>query len=169
MCTLAHYPVFPARICVGISLAVCHFRLYHLELLKRGKCFVVVLVYAHTDSGAFGGTYRAVGIIPVSYTHLDNTLWQISHKQILEDVINKVQENKDKAKVFLTLMEKTYNGEEPSDFINEIRALNFASGETPEALIKVYKWIWGQEDVNYPTGEGRLMSWKEYQEIIAKL
>ena len=63
MCTLAHYPVFPARICVGISLAVCHFRLYHLELLKRGKCFVVVLVYAHTDSGAFGGTYRAVGII----------------------------------------------------------------------------------------------------------
>lgn len=66
-------------------------------------------------------------------------------------------------------MEKTYNGEEPSDFINEIRALNFASGETPEALIKVYKWIWGQEDVNYPTGEGRLMSWKEYQEIIAKL
>ena len=36
-------------------------------------------------------------------------------------------------------MEKTYNGEEPSDFINEIRALNFASGETPEALIKVYK------------------------------
>ena len=87
------------------------------------------------------------------YNPNDNTLWQISHKQILEDVINKVQENKDKAKVFLTLMEKTYNGEEPS----------------PEALIKVYKWIWGQEDVNYPTGEGRLMSWKEYQEIIAKL
>lgn len=47
--------------------------------------------------------------------------------------------------------------------------LNFASGETPEALIKAYKWIWGQEDVNYPTGEGRLMSWKEYQEIIANL
>ena len=47
--------------------------------------------------------------------------------------------------------------------------LNFASGETPEALIKAYKWIWGQEDVNYPIGEGRLMSWKEYQEIIANL
>lgn len=40
------------------------------------------------------------------YNPNDNTLWQISHKQILEDVINKVQENKDKAKVFLTLMEK---------------------------------------------------------------
>lgn len=79
------------------------------------------------------------------YNPNDNTLWQISHKQILEDVINKVQENKDKAKVFLTLMEKTYNGEEPSDFINEIRALKFASGETPEALIKVYKWIWGRK------------------------
>ena len=32
------------------------------------------------------------------YNPNDNTLWQISHKQILEDVINKVQENKDKSK-----------------------------------------------------------------------
>ena len=32
------------------------------------------------------------------------------YKQILEDIINKVQENKDKSKSISTLMEKTYNG-----------------------------------------------------------
>lgn len=99
----------------------------------------------------------------------DNTLWQISHAQILEDVTAKVSENKWEAKKLLELMERTFNGEEPSDFIDEIRRLKFSSGEAPEALIKAYKWIWGQEDVNYPTGEGRLMSWKPYQKIIADL
>ena len=33
-------------------------------------------------------------------------------------------------------------------------------GESPKLLLKVYKCIWGQEDCNYPTGEGRAMSMK---------
>lgn len=103
------------------------------------------------------------------YNPSDDSLWQISHSQILDDITNKVQENKEEAKKFLSLMERTYNGEEPADFIDNIRALHFVSGESPEALIKAYKWIWGQEDINYPNGEGRRMSWKAYQEIIADL
>ena len=103
------------------------------------------------------------------YNPSDDSLWQISHSQILDAITNKVQENKEEAKKFLSLMERTYNGEEPADFIDNIRALHFVSGESPEALIKVYKWIWGQEDINYPNGEGRMMSWKAYQEIIADL
>ena len=103
------------------------------------------------------------------YNPSDDSLWQISHSQILDDITNKVQENKEEAKKFLSLMERTYSGEEPADFIDNIRALHFVSGESPEALIKAYKWIWGQEDINYPNGEGRMMSWKAYQEIIADL
>ena len=61
------------------------------------------------------------------------------------------------------LFEKTYNGEEPNDFIDEIRSLKFSSGESPEALIKTYKWIWGQEDVNYPNKLGRAMSWEGFK------
>jgi hypothetical protein len=61
------------------------------------------------------------------------------------------------------------NGQEPNDFIQEISELNFTTGETPETLIKVYKWIWGQEDVNYPNGEGRLMSWHSFIELREKL
>ena len=69
----------------------------------------------------------------------------------------------------ITLLEKTLNGEEPSDFIEEINNLKFQNGESPESLIKAYKWIWGQEDVNYPNGEGRKMSWKGIEELKNKL
>jgi putative aldouronate transport system substrate-binding protein len=40
--------------------------------------------------------------------------------------------------------------------------------ENPEVLIKAYKWIWGQEDVNYPNGDGRKMSWAPYKELLNK-
>ena len=32
-----------------------------------------------------------------------------------------------------------------------------------------YKWIWGQEDVNYPNGEGRFLSWGAYKELLESL
>ena len=31
-------------------------------------------------------------------------------------------------------------------------------GELPELLLNANKWIWGQEDVNYPTGKGSAKS-----------
>ncbi|MBQ9863718.1 MAG: hypothetical protein IJM33_00100 [Bacteroidales bacterium] len=99
----------------------------------------------------------------------DNTLWQISHQQILEDVKSKCEEDAEKGKAFIALLERTFHGEEPGDFIDEINALSFQSGERPEELIKAYKWIWGQEDVNYPDGEGRNMSWSAYQELLKTL
>jgi len=42
-------------------------------------------------------------------------------------------------------------------------------GEEPETLLKAYKWIWGQEDCNYPNGEGRWMSMKGLIELRAEL
>lgn len=96
----------------------------------------------------------------------DNSLWQISHKQILEDIKNKWEENKEEAYRMLNLLKRTFNGEEPETFINEIRSLSFKNGEKPEALIKAYKWIWGQEDVNYPNGERRSLCWHEYEKLL---
>ncbi|MCQ2303011.1 MAG: hypothetical protein MJZ94_10355 [Bacteroidales bacterium] len=96
-------------------------------------------------------------------------LWQISHKQILDDVIAKCEENPVEGKKLIVLLEKTLNGEEPNDFITEIRNLSFQTGESPEELIKAYKWIWGQEDVNYPSGEGRFLSWGAYKELFESL
>ncbi|MEA3359465.1 MAG: hypothetical protein U9R17_08705 [Thermodesulfobacteriota bacterium] len=57
----------------------------------------------------------------------------------------------------LQAFERVYNGEDPDWVLKEIN-LSAPSGENHEALIKAYKWIWGQEDVNYPTGKGHAMS-----------
>ena len=99
----------------------------------------------------------------------ENTLWQITHKQIFEDIQNKAEEDATQTKQLLSLLERVQNGEDPDDFIDEINALKFNQGELPETLLKVYKWIWGQEDVNYPNGEGRKMSWQSLKELRDKL
>ena len=31
-------------------------------------------------------------------------------------------------------------------------------GIDAETILKAYKWIWGQEDCNYPKGQGRWLS-----------
>lgn len=108
--------------------------------------------------------YRVVSCNPD-----ENGLWQISHKQIFDDIVKKSTEDKEKTIKFINLLERTFKGEEPNDFIDEINNLIFKTGELPETIIKTYKWIWGQEDVNYPNGEGRLMSWKAINELKENL
>ena len=141
------------------------YRGYEVEELSDGRKIVITKPGGKTVYGR----PKKEDFLVFIYDPNNENLWQISHQQILNDIQGKVQENKAEAKKFLLLMERTYNGEESANFINDIRALHFSSGESPEALIKAYKWIWGQEDVNYPNGEGRLMSWKTYQEIISSL
>lgn len=139
------------------------YRGYEVEELSDGRKIVITKPGGKT---IFGRPKKEDFLVFI-FDPTNESLWQISHKQILEDIQSKIKENKVEAKKFLLLMEKAYNGEEPDNYIKDICALNFSSGETPEALIKAYKWIWGQEDVNYPNGEGRLMSWKTYQKIIS--
>ena len=141
------------------------YRGYEVEELPDNRKIVIT----KPGGKSVYGRSRKEDFLVYIYNPCDDSLWQISHEQILADTKNKVQENKEEAKKFLSLMERVYNGEEPADFIDDIRALHFFSGESPEALIKVYKWIWGQEDVNYPTGKGRMMTWEPYQEIIENL
>ena len=103
------------------------------------------------------------------YNPTNSSLWQISHNQIFEDISEKCKENAVKGKDLIKCLERVYNGEEPEDFIAEILALSFQTGEHPEELIKAYKWIWGQEDVNYPNGQGRDMSWQKYKDLLSTL
>lgn len=135
------------------------YRGYEVEQIADGREIVI------TKPGgkrAFGRPYKE-DIQVFIYNPKDNSLWQISHDQILEDVKQKFLEDKNQGLTLFKLFEKTYNGEEPNDFIDEIRSLKFSSGESPEALIKTYKWIWGQEDVNYPNKLGRAMSWEGFK------
>ena len=141
------------------------YRGYEVEQCEDGRKIVITKpggksVYGHP---------KKEDILVFIYDPNDNSLWQISHKQILNDVTAKCEENHAEGKKLIALLEKTLNGEEPNDFIDAIQALSFQTGEKPEELIKAYKWIWGQEDVNYPNGDGRYMSWNEYKKLLERL
>jgi len=88
--------------------------------------------------------------------------------QLLEELKQKAEKDKECTIKILEAFEKVYNGEEPDDILKEISLVN-PIGENPEALLKAYKWIWGQEDVNYPTGKGREMSWVVLKELWENL
>lgn len=138
------------------------YRGYEVESLLSGNKIVI------TKQGGKSvyGRPKKEDFLVFIYNSKDSSLWQISHKQIFDDIVEKSNENKALTIKLIDLMERTLNGQEPNDFIQEISELNFTTGETPETLIKVYKWIWGQEDVN---GEGRLMSWHSFIELREKL
>jgi hypothetical protein len=141
------------------------YRGYEVEEMADGRKIVI------TKPGgkkAFGRPYKE-DIMVFIYNPSDDSLWQISHDQIYEDIKEKVYENTEKGKSLLLLLKRVFEGQEPNDFINEIRTLIFSTGENPEALLKAYKWIWGQEDVNYPTKEGRFLSWHRYEDLLKKL
>lgn len=102
------------------------------------------------------------------YNPSEQSLWQITHKQIHEDLNQKAKANKDATIEILKAFERVYHSEDPEDILKSF-ALSNPTGENPEALLKAYKWIWGQEDVNYPTGQGRAMSWEGLKELLESL
>lgn len=141
------------------------YRGYEVETLSNGKKIVIT---KPGGKSVFGHPKKEDFLVFI-YNPDTNNLWQISHTQILEDIQQKGFENKSETIKFIDLLERTLNGEEPNDYIDEILQLKFECGETPETIIKVYKWIWGQEDVNYPNGEGRYLSWGGINELRKKL
>lgn len=93
------------------------------------------------------------------YNPDQKTLWLISHKNILEDLEEKGSTDPKETLAIISALEKVYKGGEPEDILKDTNLKN-PVGESPEVLLKAYKWIWGQEDVNYPDGKGRAMSWE---------
>lgn len=135
------------------------YRGYEVETLRNGDKIVI------TKSGGkvtkLGQPMKEDFLVFV-FNPSENSLWQITHKQIITDVKEKGKEDREKTIKLIKLLEKTFNGEEPNDFLEDILELDFSTGATSETLIKAYKWIWEQEDVNYPNGKGRLMSWEAH-------
>lgn len=93
------------------------------------------------------------------YNPEGSTLWLISHKNIYEDLEKKGEVNPAATICIIDALERVYKGEEPNEILVQ-GPLENPVGETAELLLKAYKWIWGQEDVNYPDGKGRAMSWE---------
>lgn len=88
-------------------------------------------------------------------------LWLISHNEILEDLRLKYITDKDETEQIIKGLLDVCNGMEPDKVIKD-RMLKDINGISVETLLKVYKWIWGQEDCNYnkpgSTAKGRWLS-----------
>lgn len=141
------------------------YRGYEVEDLSDGRKIVI------TKPGgkrSFGRISKE-DILVFIYTPDTQVLWQISHKQILEDLQTKAEEDREQTKLLIDVFEMVLKGAEPDDLKDSISSFKFSTGECSEALIKAYKWIWGQEDVNYKNGEGRMMSWKALADLRSSL
>lgn len=137
------------------------YRGYEVESLKDGR--KIVITKPGGKSTKFGAIKKEDFLVFI-YTPEKDILWQITHKQIYQDLENKLNTHREAALLLFEALEKVYNGEEPDMALAGFSEPKW-EGESGEALVKVYKWIWGQEDVNYPGKEGRAMSWKKLEEL----
>lgn len=133
---------------------------YEVEQLADGRKIVVT-----KPGGKFSfGVIRREDFMVWIYNPADKTLWLISHKNIYEDLEEKGEADSKAAVEIIDALGRVYDGEEPDEVLTD-SSLNNPSGESPELLLKAYKWIWGQEDSNYPDGKGRAMSWEGWKKI----
>lgn len=131
------------------------YRGYEVEDISDGRKIVIVKPGGKQSYGRISKEDFFVFV----YCPEDNTLWQVSHKQIYDYFVEKSINDKNKAIHLLKALERVYNGEDPDDILKDTSLISIADSDS-EALLKAYKWIWGQEDVNYPNGKGRAMSWE---------
>lgn len=140
------------------------YRGYEVEQLADGRKIVIT-----KPGGKFVyGKVRREDFMVWVYNPIDSTLWLISHKDIYSDLEEKGKVNYEETIKTIDALEQVFNGKEPDDVLKTTSLISLC-GEPPEVLLKSYKWIWGQEDCNYPEGEGREMSMKSIRELRERL
>ncbi len=136
------------------------YRGYEVEQLSDGRKIVIT-----KPGGKFVfGVVKREDFMVWIYNPNDSTLWLISHKNIYQDLEEKGKNNPGETIKIIDALERVFNGEEPDEVLKTADLSN-PCGELPEVLFKAYKWIWGQEDCNYPTGKGREMSMSIIREL----
>ena len=96
------------------------------------------------------------------YDPSTSCLWLISHFEIETDLDLKYSLNPKETTRILKGLYRVCNGEEPDEVISVMKLFDDITELSIETIYKSYKWIWGQEDCNYPSGEGRWLSMNYY-------
>lgn len=94
--------------------------------------------------------------------------WRPTHEQIYEDLKEKIAHNREEGLAILDALEKVCEGKDPEDILAENPDLGKGLPGLPvDLILKAYKWIWAQEDCNYPPPrfEGREMSMKKLRKL----
>lgn len=137
---------------------------YEVEQLADGRKIVIT----KPGGKSIYGKAKKEDFMVFVFNQNDSTLWLISHKEIYKDLEEKGNCNPEETIKIISALERVCNGEEPDKVLAAVDLKN-PCGEEPEVLLKVYKWIWGQEDCNYPDGEGRNMSMNPILELRESL
>lgn len=128
--------------------------LYEVEQLSTGEKIVINKPGGKRDK--FGRLEENDFRVYI-YAPDNEGLWLISHNEIFEDLRIKYQTDQKATENIIHGLLDVCNGEEPDEVIRKRKIKNI-NGLESEKLLKVYKWIWGQEDCNYPNAEGRWLS-----------
>lgn len=138
------------------------YALYEVEQLQDGKKIVINKPGAKRKFGRLSPDDFTVYI----YSPEESSLWLIRHEELKEDLIAKKQKNEKAAIALVHALYAVCNGTEPEQAQSKYKPSETV-GLSVETILKVYKWIWGQEDCNYPTGDGRWMSMKDIMQTFA--
>lgn len=154
-----------ARDSFRTTLEKIKYRGYEVEEIKDGRKIVIT-----KPGGKFAyGTVKRDDFMVWIYDPKDSSLWLISHKNIFDDLEEKAKISAHDTIQIIDALEKVFHGEDPDEILQKTQ-LNNPCNEKPEVLMKAYKWIWGQEDCNYPPPlQGRDMSIKAILELRERL
>lgn len=127
--------------------------LYQVENLATGE---IIAINKPGGKRNFGRLSRDDFMVFI-FNPQEQSLWLISHGEISDDIAEKYHYDKNHARSVIEALYHVCCGAEPNDIITRF-SLKDTVGIPVETILKVYKWIWGQEDCNYPTKEGRWLS-----------
>ena len=140
---------------------------YHVETLEDGRKICI------TKPGGkqFFGVIQPNDFMVWVYDEARRDRWRISHKEIYEDIEAKLMANPALCAAFIDKLLEVCNGSDPNEIAKVCPLAQFSElpGFPSELILKTYKWIWVQEDCNYPTGEGRWMSMNPILELCRKM
>ena len=96
--------------------------------------------------------------------------WRISHTAIYNDVKKKLAANRLNGEQVIKALWEVHDGKEPKEVLAARANLSAdLPGHPAEALLKVYKWVWGQEDCNFPDWpkeKGRTLSMDSIEKLL---
>ncbi len=127
--------------------------LYEVEHLATGE---IIAINKPGGKRNFGRLSRDDFMVFI-YDPYHESLWLISHKELSNDIAEKYEHDRQNATRIMEGLYRVCCGEEPDSVLQTI-PFRDTVGIPVETILKVYKWIWGQEDCNYPTKAGRWLS-----------
>ncbi len=127
--------------------------LYEVERVSTGE---IIAINKPGGKRNFGRLSRNDFMVFI-YNPDEESLWLISHGEISDDIAEKYEYDKESAVLLIEALYRVCRGEEPDCVLSRM-CLRDTVGIPVETILKVYKWIWGQEDCNYPTKAGRWFS-----------